>query len=298
VILNQPLHETGYKKYRNWGEVNNMYWISIKELRAISQKSNYGYDVYPLMFRFIRLISIYFTWLLIQTRCKPNTITILGVILGVLSGVMFFLGFVGVALALVTLAVIADFSDGEVSRFHSTTSKEGTYLDSIHHYVVQPFFIAGIVLWSFNDNQNQFFLAAGMICVINSIVLTLAVTSAVDNALLKHLLRYIKTNGSVRSPAKKVDAFKPEKQKKIFYRTIPGTIARMMDFPYVIVIMGIGAALIHYGDASIFNIYGKILVYIIYAYAFLSTCMTSVFIWNVVHSKHIEKRLNETIEML
>ena len=107
-----------------------MYWVSIKELRVKCQKTDYGYNVYPLMFRFIRMISIYFTWLLIQTRCKPNTITIIGVIFGVISGVMFFFGFVGTALILVTLAVIADFSDGEVSRFHGTTSKEGTFSTS------------------------------------------------------------------------------------------------------------------------------------------------------------------------
>jgi len=275
-----------------------MYWVNIKELRAKCQKTDYGYDVYPLMFRFIRVISIYFTWLLIQTRCKPNTITIFGVIFGVLSGVMFFCGFVGTALTLVTLAVIADFSDGEVSRFHGTTSKEGTYLDSIHHFVVQPFFIAGIVLWGFESNSNHFFLAAGMVSVINSIILSLAVTSAVDNALLKHLLRYIKNNGNIRKQTEMVASSKSQKQKAKFYRTIPGTVARMMDFPYVIIIMGIGAALMHYGKGSIFTVNGNLLIYVIYMYAFLSASLICVFIWNVVHSRHIEKRLNEIIKTM
>lgn len=275
-----------------------MYWISIRNLRAKSQKADYGYDVYPLMFRFIRVVSIYFTWLLIQTRCKPNTITIFGVIFGVLSGVMFFFGYVGAALILVTLAVIADFSDGEVSRFHGTTSKEGTYLDSIHHFVVQPFFIAGIVLWGFEINGNHLFLAAGMVSVINSIILSLAVTSAVDNALLKHLLRYIKNNGNIRKQTEIVASSKSQKQKAKFYRTIPGTVARMMDFPYVIIIMGIGAALMHYGKGSIFTVNGDLLIYVIYMYAFLSASLICVFIWNVVHSRHIEKRLNEIIKTM
>lgn len=275
-----------------------MYWVSIKELRVKCQETGYGYDVYPLMFRFIRMISIYFTWLLIQTRCKPNTITIFGVLFGVLSGVMFFCGFVGTALILVTLAVIADFSDGEVSRFHSTTSKEGSYLDSIHHYAVQPFFIAGIVLWGFESNSNPFYLAAGMVSVINSIILPLAVGSAVDNALLKHLLRHIKNNSNIRKPAEIVVPSKSQKQKTIFYKTIPGTVARMMDFPYVIVIFGISAALMRYGNDSIFNLNGNLLTYLIYTYALLSTSLICIFIWNVVHSKHIEKRLVETIKLL
>lgn len=275
-----------------------MYWVSIKELRATSQKADYGYEVYPLMFRFIRVISIYFTWLLIQTKVKPNTITICGVIFGVLSGVMFFCGLVGTGLTMVALAIIADFSDGEVSRFHKTTSKEGTYLDSIHHFVVQPFFIAGIVLWSFEKNSSLPFLAAGMVSVINSIILTLAITSAVDNALLKHLLKHIKNNSNNRKQTEIVTASKSQIQKTKFYRTIPGTVARMMDFPYVIVIMGAGAALMNYAKDSIFNVNGGLLIYIIYLYAVLSSCMICVFIWNVVYSKHIEKRLSETIKML
>lgn len=274
-----------------------MYWISIKELRAKCQKIDYGYDVYPLMFRFIRVISIYFTWLLIQTRCKPNTITIFGVIFGVLSGVAFFCGFVDTALTLVMLAIIADFSDGEVSRFHGTTSKEGTYLDSIHHYVVQPFFIAGIVLWGFETNSDLHFLAAGMVSVINSILLTLAVASAVDSALLKHLLRHIKNNGNIRKYAELVASTKSQKQKNKFYRAIPGTVARMLDFPYVIVIFGIGAALMHYGNDSIFNFNNNLLLYLIYTYASLSSSLICIFIWNVVHSKHVEKRLVETIKL-
>jgi len=275
-----------------------MYWISISELRARCQKAESGYDIYPLILKIIRVISIYFTWLLIQTRCKPNIITIIGVIFGVLSGVMFFFGFVGTALILVTLAVIADFSDGEVSRFHGTTSKEGTYLDSIHHFVVQPFFIAGIVLWSFESNSNHFFLAAGMVSVINSIILPLAVGSAVDNALLKHLLRHIKNNGNIRKHADIAESSNNQKQKVKFYRTIPGTVAKMLDFPYVIIIMGIGAALTYYSEASVFNINGRLLTYMIYTYAFLSASLICIFIWNVVHSKHIEKRFTETIKLL
>jgi hypothetical protein len=273
-----------------------MYWVGIKELRAKCQKADYGYDIYPLMFRLIRVISIYFTWLLIQTGWKPNTITILGALFGVLSGVMLFWGFVGTALILVILAVIADFSDGEVSRFHSTTSKEGTYLDSIHHFVVQPFFIAGIVLWGFQGNGNLFFLAAGMVSVINSIILPLAVGSAVDNALLKHLLRHIKNNGDIRKPTE-IFSSKSQKQKTKFYKTIPGTVARMMDFPYVIAIMGIGVALMHYGKNSIFTLNGNLLTYMLYMYAFLSAGLICIFIWNVVHSKHIEKRLNEIMKI-
>lgn len=275
-----------------------MYWVSMKELRVKCRKPDYDYVVYPLMFRFIRVISIYFTWLLIQTRCKPNTITIFGVLFGVLSGVMFFCGFVGIALTLVTFAVIADFSDGEVSRFHGTTSKEGTYLDSIHHFVVQPFFIAGIVLWSFEKNSSLIFLAAGMVSVINSIILTLAITSAVDNAVLKHLLKYIKNNSDPRKQTEIVTASKIQTQKTKVYRSIPGAVARMMDFPYVIVIMGTGAALMNYTNDPTFNVNGGLLIYIVYLYAVLSTSMICVFIWNVIHSKHIEKRLSEIVRML
>jgi phosphatidylglycerophosphate synthase len=274
-----------------------MYWIRISELRARCQKIESDYVVYPLLLKLLRVISIYFTWLLIQTRCKPNTITIFGVIFGVLSGVTFFYGFVGIALTLVTLAVIADFSDGEVSRFQGTTSKEGTYLDSIHHYVVQPFFIAGIVLWGFEKNSDHNFLAAGMVSVINSILLPLAIASAVDSALLKHLLRHIKTSENIYKYVELVDSTKNQKQKNKLYRAIPGTVAMILDFPYVILIFGIGAALMHYANDSMFNLNGNLLLYLIYTYAFLSSSLICIFIWNVVHSKHVEKKLAKIINL-
>ncbi len=266
-------------------------------LRAKAQKADYGYDVYPLVFRFIRFVSIYFTWLLIQTNWKPNTITIIGALMGVLSGILFALNYVGFGLIIATIAIISDFSDGEVSRFQGTSSKEGTYLDNIHHFVVQPFFIAGIVLWGFKINQNIFFLGAGMMCVINSILLPLSISSAVDIAVLKHLLRHVPNEGKISSQenSNSFDLNKKTYKYRKFYRTLPGMIARFMDFPYVIIIMGFSAAITNYiEDPNFF--FGLITInYVIYIYALLSTVIICVYVWNVVSSRHIEKRLNEII---
>lgn len=275
-----------------------MYWVSISSLRQKCQQTDYGYAVYPLMFRFIRVISIYFTWLLIQTRCKPNTITIFGIIFGVLSGVLLSLGYVGAALTLVTLAVIADFSDGEVSRFHNTKSKEGTYLDSVHHFVVQPYFIAGIVLWVFQASGNLLFLATGLVSVINSIILTVVITTAVDNALLKHLLRHIGGGGNVQVHTKGAPPSRTRRKSVKFVRSIPGTLARIMDFPYVIIILGVAVVLTHCGRNSALSLHGNILAYLIYIYAFLSSSLICMFVWNTVHRKRIGKRLDEMAQAL
>jgi hypothetical protein len=210
---------------------------------------------------------------------------------------MFCFGLVGLALTLAALAVIADFSDGEVSRFHNTKSKEGTYLDNVHHFVVQPYFIAGVVFWGFDANGNRLFLAAGMVSVINSIILTVVVMTAVDSALLKHLMRHIKNGGLTR---KQSEAASPhnvgiQDDKIKFIKTIPGTLGRMTDFPYVIVILGLVVALMHYDKNSLLNLDGNLLTYVIYLYALLTASLIFIFVWNVVRTRHIEKRLSEIV---
>lgn len=270
-----------------------MYWISIKALRNKCQNSNYGYVVYPLMFRFFRVVSIYFTWLLIQTKCKPNTITIYGVLFGVLSGVMFVFNQVEIAFVLVVLAIVLDFSDGEVSRFHGTSSKEGTYLDVIHHFIVPPFFIAGVVLWAFQKSQNFFFLSVGILSVINSIILIIAISSAVDIAVLKHLLRHIKKNNIMYKTEENIND-KNNPIKIIDYiKAVPGAISRLLDFPYNIIIISTSVVIENYFNKIVFNFKGALIEYTIYLFAFLSSAMICLFIWHVVNSKHIDKKLSE-----
>lgn len=268
-----------------------MHIISIKNLRARCQSTDYGYTNYPLMFRFFRVISIYFTWLLIQTNLTPNAITVLGILLGVLSGIAYVFDAPLLAASLVFIAIIADFSDGEVSRYKQLTSKEGSYLDKVHHVVVHPFFLGGLVIWMDRNLDSNLVLPFGMLSVLNSIILPFVVMYAIDAALLKHLLRAIGTDNvfiaRFSHPESAIDAGKD----KFRYASalLISFIQRICDFPYVIVIfcaLGMGFFI----DSTIIT--RNILVYSLITYSVVTSFLVVMYLMNVLLRKGIARRLD------
>jgi phosphatidylglycerophosphate synthase len=268
-------------------------FIGINELRKRCQSVDYGYEHYPLMFRSIRLISIYFTWVLVLTRITPNAITVYGIVFGVLSAVAFVFDYPIVAVLLAFLAVIADFSDGEVSRFKGLKSKEGTYLDKVHHLSVHPFFIAGLVIWSADKvYSHKFMLAVGMLCVLNSILLPVVVMYAADIAVLKHLQRKIE-NFDFADTKNLVPAIKSRAEVtyfKAFAINMVGHIQRLLDFPYVIMYFSCLVLMINfYGD----YVNGMWLLYGLSAYSCISSILIALFIWHVLRSRNVERRVRD-----
>lgn len=85
-----------------------------------------------------RPLSKPFTSLFLKIGINPNPITILSIIL-LLIGAFFFLtksyllGFFSLF-----FSNILDHSDGDVARAKNMTSKEGKYLDTMAHTVVEP----------------------------------------------------------------------------------------------------------------------------------------------------------------
>jgi phosphatidylglycerophosphate synthase len=245
------------------------------------------------MFRSIRLISIYFTWVLVLTRITPNAITVYGIIFGVLSAVAFVFDYPIVAVLLAFLAVIADFSDGEVSRFKGLKSKEGTYLDKVHHLSVHPFFIAGLVIWTVDKvYSHKFLLAVGMLCVLNSFLLPVVVMYAADIAVLKHLQRKIE-NFDFAYTKNLVPAIKLRAEVtyfKAFAINMVGHIQRLLDFPYVIMYFScIVLMIIFYGD----YVNGMWLLYGLLAYSCISSILIALFIWHVLRSRNVERRVRD-----
>lgn len=87
-----------------------------------------------------RRASPYVTRRLISTRVTANQITYLMIVCGmVAAGSLLITGMVGALLSMsfVQLYLLLDCVDGEVARWHSTTSPKGAYLDRLGHYVVE-----------------------------------------------------------------------------------------------------------------------------------------------------------------
>ncbi len=270
-----------------------MKYIGIAELRKRCQSVDYGYAHYPLLFRSIRIISIYFTWVLVLTRLTPNAITVYGILFGVLSALTFVFDYPIVAILFAFFAVIADFSDGEVSRFKGLKSKEGSYLDKVHHLSVHPFFIAGVVIWTIDKVNNQnYLLPIGMLCVLNSILLPVVVMYAADIAVLKHLERKIESSdfADIENMVAEIETKNETTYFLLIATKVIGHIQRSLDFPYVIVYFScLVLAIVLFGD----YVNGLCLFFGLLAYSCISSVLIVLFIWHVLKSRNIERRVSD-----
>jgi phosphatidylglycerophosphate synthase len=165
--------------------------MTIKELRTRCQNTHLLWSSHPWLFHQFRKISIYLTWLLLHTPLTPNAITLLAIAGGILTGVLFALGYWITGVITLLIVVILDFSDGEVSRYRGTQSKEGTYLDKIYIFAVHPSPIAGMTIGVYNSNPTEWVLVAGFIDTISIFVLCMVTELGLQIAVWKHCKRFL-----------------------------------------------------------------------------------------------------------
>jgi phosphatidylglycerophosphate synthase len=95
----------------------------------------------------LRRISLRITRVLIRTPVTANQLTALMIPVGLLGAVAAALPGLWsavLAAALVLAYFLIDLCDGEVARWHRTTSVTGVYLDRVAHYAVEAAFLTGI----------------------------------------------------------------------------------------------------------------------------------------------------------
>ena len=123
---------------------------SIEELKKICFKGNY--DKLPVYPRYVtHKISIRIVKLLLHTSLSPNQITLLSIVIGIISSIMFAVAvpayFLAGALTL-ELYYIIDAVDGQLARYKKLSSMTGGYFDYVSNYIVHPcvFFCIGLGL--------------------------------------------------------------------------------------------------------------------------------------------------------
>lgn len=232
---------------------------SIRELRIKCQHSYHGWSSQPWLFLQIRKISIYVTWLLLHTPLSPNAISFVAIASGVIASISLAMGHVILGLFLIQLAIVLDFSDGEVSRYRNQRSKEGSYLDKIYIFLVHPALFAGIALYEFKAGRGQFqILVAGFVNVISIFLFCMVVEYGRQVIVWRHFVKFVfesnfitkidLDNKSLASTA--VNCFSSEKHIsglhnwyflfKTFSRKMQiNRLLCLWDFPYVFVIMSI-----------------------------------------------------------
>jgi phosphatidylglycerophosphate synthase len=138
---------------------------------------------------FVRKLSIRITWLLLHTRASANQVTVAGILIGLAGAALLawnqFWAQI-VALVLLGLSFVVDYSDGEIARYRARTggaetNPGGAYLDWIGHYYIPATAIAALAYACFHETGDAWLLLAGLIAIFGVVRIAY---SARDHVLL------------------------------------------------------------------------------------------------------------------
>lgn len=231
---------------------------SISELRIKCQHSYHGWSKQPWLFLQIRKISIYVTWVLLHTPLSPNAISVFAIGTGVVASISLATGHLILGLILVQLAIILDFSDGEVSRYRNQRSKEGSYLDKIYIFLVHPALFAGVALYEFGVGGEFLILTAGFVNVISIFLFCMVIEYGRQVIVWRHFIKFISDPNSIaefdlknKPMVLRISNSLPFKNdagglhylygnfKNFLYKAHIDKLLNLWDFPYVFVVMSI-----------------------------------------------------------
>ena len=106
---------------------------------------------------FTRYVSAPITALVSFTRLTPNMATLSMFFFGILGAIFFSFGsasdYMMGGLCFVFL-IVADTVDGELARFHGTSSLFGDFFDRLAHYTTNPLMILGVGLGVYSTYQE------------------------------------------------------------------------------------------------------------------------------------------------
>jgi phosphatidylglycerophosphate synthase len=137
----------------------------------------------------VRKLSIRITWLLLHTRMSANTVTVIGILIGVAGALMLasndFWVLVG-GLVLLQLSFVVDFSDGEIARYRAQaegapTNAGGAYVDWIGHYYVPAIAIGAVAYGAYTQSGHDWLLLAALVAILSVVRVAY---SARDHVLL------------------------------------------------------------------------------------------------------------------
>jgi phosphatidylglycerophosphate synthase len=137
----------------------------------------------------VRRVSIRITWALLHTRISADRVTVLGIGIGMAGALLLawndFWPLV-VALVLLQLSFVLDYSDGEVARYRALetggeTNAGGAYLDWIGHYYIPATAIAALAWGAFTSSDDSWLLLAALVAVFGVVRVAY---SARDHVLL------------------------------------------------------------------------------------------------------------------
>lgn len=104
----------------------------------------------------------------IRYKITPNTLTTMGTLIGVLSGVFFWKGYFGLGGWMMILGASFDMFDGRVARLTNHETKSGAYFDSVMDRISEGSCFMGLVLFY----QQPLFQFIVLMCFFGSILVS------------------------------------------------------------------------------------------------------------------------------
>jgi hypothetical protein len=138
---------------------------SIKELRKICQAQKAKTETRMPWVRFVRIFSIYLTWVLLHTKITPNKVTLIGTFFCVTAPFLFILedytwNMVGIGLYL--FGYVLDYCDGEIARYRKTAGRGGLwFVEPATHDIQYAFIGPPIGIAAFVRTGNVWMIALG-----------------------------------------------------------------------------------------------------------------------------------------
>lgn len=146
--------------------------VTLADIRSKYPEEKKSVDVTnPLGFLIWRRFSYYLAWVFIQLGISANKVTAIAIIIGCIGCIFLASGdywiIIGGAL-LILLQALFDYVDGNVARYNNCCTKYGSFLDTMHAYIITALLPIGIGIGLFNhpdsslDSLAHFFMGMNL----------------------------------------------------------------------------------------------------------------------------------------
>ncbi|MEO1943488.1 MAG: CDP-alcohol phosphatidyltransferase family protein [Candidatus Thioglobus sp.] len=283
---------------------------SLKSLHQKCQLTHANWSDHPWVFLQIRKVSLYITWVFLQTSIKPNTMTLIGISFAFGAAIAFVMNALLLAVLFILLFIVMDFSDGEVSRYRGQTSKEGAYLDKIYIFVGHPVIIAGVAIYQIELEPSLVTIVLGFSCVISVFAFCMVVDYAkkitvweayeeivISSNLAGVLDSQITVKKNNDSDQSNLSAGADILNEKTIFQLIYSklyTALAVFDFPYLFILLSLVVLLEVFFPVGQFT---PIKIFI-YSLGALLPLVIILSLWKTLSQKKIDYSFNELVVRL
>ncbi len=151
-----------------------MNWNEYRQNHDITKKKNYR-NVPNYARRVTHRLSFYVVYACYRLKLSPNQVTLLSVILGVLSSILFICpapSSVFLAALMLECYYVMDAVDGQLSRLTHQYSKTGAFFDVFGNFVIPPLVLIGIGVGQYFAYKNLIWIILGILASMGAIWLS------------------------------------------------------------------------------------------------------------------------------